>query len=79
MSLLRRIWRAVWRRERPDDRWWEDGRPVEVFARPMGPFTLAVARQIAATEFDLVVDFNTQVFGSACTTGREIVGLSTFL
>lgn len=59
IAWLKRLFRRV----PPDNRWWEDGRPVFVMARPMTVFEVIMRRQFFAAEFDITVDIDRQFFG----------------
>lgn len=77
MRWLRRLI-AWFRPETPDDRWWEDGWPVEhrVQAfRPSGEFDLVVRKLTCKAEFDVTVDWNRQVFGDPSGPKKELTGL----
>lgn len=81
MRWLRRIWDALRRPARPDNRWWEDGYPVSVVTFA-GVFQVVMRRQVCAAEWEIMLDMHHQVLGDPYSSPwprKEIRGLEAFL
>lgn len=70
----------LWHKELPDDRWWENGYPVEYNVRVyhnLGAIQLFMMKEMCKREFDLDVDINLQIWGEG--PGKQLDGLQSVI